>query len=239
MPVPVFLVFDLEKLLKMPETRFSEVAQSGYGDLLSSGIEEFGKLDFDKIYSRGYSADPDIKKYRHAELLYPNAFNMDEDNCIRAVLCRNNAERTTLLNLLKDINTKNYYKYKSMIKVYKEDVFENNGLFVTECRYYDGDVIISFSDTYSKKKYKDKQMMKNGVNDLAPIDAKIEFDWENSKGLIHHLEMAFNLNYIKSKSVTFCNLPVFKEARNIKIKVHFEDKLMCYINQSISEIELI
>ena len=238
-PVPVFLVFDLEKLLKMPETRFSETAQSGYGDRLLSGIEEFSKLNFDKIYSNGYSNDADIKKYRHAELLYPNAFDIDKDNCLRAVLCRNDSEKTTLLNLLRDSNIRNFYKYQSMIKVFKEDVFENNALFITECRYYDGNVSVSFSDTYAKEKYKDKQMIKNGVDELTPVDSKIEFEWENAKGLIHHLEMGFKLNYSKSKSITFCNLPVFKEARNIKIRIYFEDKLMCYMNQSIAEIELI
>ena len=81
-----------------------------------------------------------------------------------------------------------------MIKVFKEDVFENNDLFITECRYYDGNVSVSFSDTYSKEKYKDKQMIKNGVDELTPVDSKIEFEWENAKGLIHHLEMGFKLN---------------------------------------------
>ena len=82
-------------------------------------------------------------------------------------------------------------------------------------------------------------MIKNGVDELTPVDSKIEFEWENAKGLIHHLEMGFKLNYSKSKSITFCNLPVFKEARNIKIRIYFEDKLMSYMNQSIAEIELI
>ena len=35
-------------------------------------------------------------------------------------------------------------------------------------------------------------MIKNGVDELTPVDSKIEFEWENAKGLIHHLEMGFN-----------------------------------------------
>jgi hypothetical protein len=51
--VPVFFLFDLEKILNMPDTKFSELYQSGYGSPLYSGVEAFSKLDFDKIYSCG------------------------------------------------------------------------------------------------------------------------------------------------------------------------------------------
>ena len=54
-PVPVFFVFDLEKVLSIPGIRFSEGSRAGAGAPLRSGIVEFSKLDFDKIYSDGYS----------------------------------------------------------------------------------------------------------------------------------------------------------------------------------------
>lgn len=238
-PVPIFFLFNLEKLLKMKDIRFSEVAQSGYGDTLYSGIDEFQKLDFAKIYSNGYLTDPELKKYRHAELLYPNAFEIEKENCIEAVLCRNNIEQTTLLNLLKEKDTKNYYKYKPIIKVCRENMFENNGLYVDDCRYHAGKVSISFSKTYSKANYTIRQKSKNCIETLAPVDARAEFDWLHSRGILHHIETQFKLDYVETPSIAFNNLPDFKEARSIRIKLFLDDKLMCYIEQPLAEIELL
>ena len=66
-------LFDLKELLKIPDTKFSQVAQSGYGSPLYSGIEAFSELSFDKIYSCGFMTK-ELVKYRHAELLYPIYF---------------------------------------------------------------------------------------------------------------------------------------------------------------------
>ena len=238
-PVPVFFLFDLEKLLSMPETKFSEFAQSGYGSPMCSEIEDFQKLDFDKIYSSGYVEEHEQIKYRHAELLYPNSFAID--SCIRAVLCRNNMERTTLLNLLKESNKKAFYKYtrNPIIKVCREDMFEKNGLFVTECSYHDGKVSISFSETYAMRKYTNSLMAKNVVDALDPVKARAEFEWVGSKGVFYRSNTEFELDYINTSSVVFNNLPKFKEAKKILVKLFLEDKLMCCAEQPLAEIELI
>lgn len=234
-PVPVFFLFDLEKLLSMPETKFSEIAQSGYGAPLYSGVEAYSKLDFDKIYSCGYIT-PELVKYRHAELLYPNAF--DIDHCLQAVLCRNSVEKITLMNLLKEKNSKNYYKYKPFIKIYNENLFMNNGLFVTGCTYHDNTVSISFADTYPQKYYTERQMRRNQINELSPINSRIEFDWFRKKdALLYHVEAEFKMDYIGTKIKTF-NLPRIKDAKDLFVKLFFEDKLMCYYQQTFSEMEL-
>ncbi len=236
-PVPVFFLFDLEKILNMPDTKFSELYQSGYGSPLYSGVEAFSKLDFDKIYSCGPITN-ELIKYRHAELLYPNYFYID--NCLQAVLCRNSTEKTTLMNLLKERNSKSYYRYKQLIKVCREDMFENNGLFVTGCTYHDNKVSISFSDTYSKKYYTNRQMRKNRISELSPVSTHVEFDWIGKKDmLLYHTETEFELDYIDVKSITFNNLPRINDAKHLRVKLFFEDKLMCYFQQSFSEIELI
>ena len=49
-PVPIFLVFDLNKLLCDPCTRFSGIGQAGYGAELFNSVQQFRKLDFEKIY---------------------------------------------------------------------------------------------------------------------------------------------------------------------------------------------
>ena len=236
-PVPVFFLFDLEKLLNLSETRFSEFAQSGRGCLALSGVEDFQKLDFSRIYSTGYIENREQIKYRHAELLYPNAFRIAD--CVQFILCRNSIEKTTLMNMLKKKNQKAFYKYKPIIKVCRENMFEKNGLFVTECTYHGRTASISFSNTLAKKKYADKLMTQNGVDRLDPINAKAEFEWINVKGLVNHSETDFKLDYTNTPSVVFNNLTEFKEAKNIGIKLFLEDKLMCYIEHPLAEIELI
>lgn len=236
-PVPVFFLFDLERILKMPETKFSEFGQAGYGSPLYSGVEAFSRLDFDKIYSCS-TITKELVKYRHAELLYPNFF--DINSCLQAVLCRNSIEKMTLMNLLKEKNSTNFYKYKQYIKICRENMFENNGLFITECTFHDNKISISFSDTYPKKYYTERQMRKNQISELPPINAHIEFDWIGKKDtLLYHTVTEFDLDYIRAKSVTFSNLPKINEAKNLRIKLFFDDKLMCYYQQPFADIDLI
>lgn len=236
-PIPIFFLFDLERLLKMPGTKFSEVAQSGYGSPLYSGVEAFSKLNFDKIYSCGFITK-ELVKYRHAELLYPNSF--DINSCLKAVLCRNSIEKTTLMNLLKEKNITNYYKYKPFIKICREDMFFNNGLYVTECTYHDSKVSLSFSDSFLKKYYTERQMRKNRINELSSVSARVEFDWIGKKDIVvYHTETEFEIDYIRTKNVAFSNLPLIKEAKSLRIKLFFDDKLMCYFQQPFAEIELI
>ena len=79
-PVPVFLLFDLETLLSLPGVQFSETSQAGYGAKMYSGVEAFSKLNFDKIYSNKLSDLETTKQYRHAEIVHPKS--MQIDSCI-------------------------------------------------------------------------------------------------------------------------------------------------------------
>ena len=115
-PVPVFFLFDLETLLSLPGVQFSEQKQSGYGSPLQYGEDAFSALNFDYIYSKGPENFTAAKSYRHAEILHQNSLNIDL--CLKQVLCRNDIERTTLLNLLKKESPRSFHKYKDIIKKY-------------------------------------------------------------------------------------------------------------------------
>ena len=236
-PVPVFLLFDLEKLLNMPETKFSELPQSGYGSTFFNNADDFRKFDFDKIYGNGYIEDHEQMKYRHAEILYPNSFAID--SCIEAILCRNEVELATLLNLLKDLNNKAFYKYRPMIKICRRDMFENNGLYVTAFNYHDGTISLAFSDSYAKRHYAEIMMRKNDVTELKEIDSRIELDWVNARKSLYHQEAGLKINYISTPTVTLRSLPKFKDAKTLRIKFYLEDKLMCCVEQSLPETELL
>lgn len=70
-PVPVFFLFDLEKILSKNGVKFSERGQAGNGSELFEGEEAFSKLNFDNIYSVGGQNIEEVKSYRHAEINYP------------------------------------------------------------------------------------------------------------------------------------------------------------------------
>ena len=50
-PVPIFFLFDLEKLLSKPGVKFSDQKQAGNGSTLKSGVDSFATLNFDNVYS--------------------------------------------------------------------------------------------------------------------------------------------------------------------------------------------
>lgn len=106
-----------------PNIKFSEMSQAGNGAPMLCGEKSFTELSFEKIYSDGF-VDEDILKYRHAELLYPNSYEIN--NSLEVILCRNEFEQSMLLSLLRRENEKLFYKYKPMIKVCREKLFEKN-----------------------------------------------------------------------------------------------------------------
>lgn len=200
MPVPVFFTFDLEKLLCMPGIKFSEFAQSGYGSQLYDTISDFERFHFDKIYSDGYDENwRETHKYRHAEILYPGKFPIN--SCLNTILCRNDVERMTLLNLLKYENITEYYRYKSLIKLCREDMFERNGLFVTQCQFHGNTVSFEFSNTYSKVRHSRTAMQKSGIATLAPIKARVELLWINNKTLCYKTATETQIDYLNPKQI--------------------------------------
>lgn len=235
-PVPIFLLFDLEKLLSLPGVEFSETSQAGYGSKGYSGVENFSKLNFDYIYDNSYDNFTVTKNYRHAEIVHPNS--MAIESCISNILCRNSLEQTTLLNMLRKENPLAFARYKNIIKVYKRDTFENNGLFLTNCSYHDNTISISFSDNYSSIRYIERMMDKNGIRELKPIKVRVWLKWFNSKSVIRQESLEVSVNVIRHGIITIKRLPNISQAKNIGIEVYFDDKLMCYIIQPLELSEL-
>jgi hypothetical protein len=237
MPVPVFFLFDLQKLLSIPGVQYSQLPQSGHGSELKSGPDDFAALPFDKIYSKGFEGIEELKKYRHAEILHPNSMKIDQ--CLNTILCRNSLERITLLNMLKAQNHKNFLKYQGIIKVCKENMFENNGLFLTECRYHENMISISFSDCYAKQQYIRRMMSKNCVTELKPIKIRLVLDWLNSRGNVKRNVTETQIDYCHTRGITVHGIPNVQSAKILRIQVLLDRKPMCCIEQSIEKSELI
>ena len=235
-PVPIFFLFDLEKLLSLPGVQFSETSQAGYGSEVHSGEEAFSRLNFDYIYDNTYENFDVTKSYRHAEITHPNS--MPIDSCISNILCRNNLERTTLLNMLREENYKAFLKYKDIIKVPKRDTFENNGFFITDCSYHDNTISISFSDTYVGKRYIEREMDKAGLSDLSPIKVTVWLKWFNSRTVYSQESIEIPVDIRHPGVLTVKGLSDIPHAKDISIEVCFDDKTMCYVVQPLESSEL-
>lgn len=236
-PVPIFLLFDLEKLLSLPGVQFSETSQAGHGATVHSGVEAFSKLNFDYIYDNTYDNFELTKTYRHAEIVHPKSLAIE--SCIRNILCRNDIERTTLLNLLREASPLAFARYQNIIKTYRRDTFANNGVFLSGCSYHANTISITFSDAYEGKRYIERMMAKNKLFELKPIRIKVRLQWFNARNVIHQefIDARFDIQS-KKRILSIKGLPHFPQAKEIGIQVYFDDKLMCYAIQSLESSEV-
>lgn len=230
-PVPVFLVFDLEKLLSLPGVEFSEKSLAGHGDKLFSGVEAFEKLNFERIY--GYGPMQDSKadtKYRHAEILHPSPFGID--SCLRYILCRNMLERTTLLNMLRHKNYSALEAYQNMVVCPKnEGIFNYNGLYLQSCSIHENVAEIAFSYTGEAAKFTAAMKQKCSVEHLSPISAGITVQWFSGVSLVHVASASFEVNYEDPQGKTF-SLPSIAADR-VSISVFFDGHQMCLVDQPL------
>ena len=222
-PVPVFFLFDLEELLSRDETRFSEQSLAGDGSKLFQGAEDFSKLKFEQIYKTGYMANSAIeKKYRQAEIIYPRSFSID--NSLKWIICRNEIERTTLLNLLRKEAPKQYTKYQKLIVVNSE-CFEHNGLYIAQTNYYEDKAAIEFARTSKKVAYTSSH--KCAGDNLPLLNAEAEFEWMHSSNRLFRQGCKFLIDYENTQQMTFTNLQKPAGATALYMKIMIEKKLVC------------
>lgn len=233
-PVPVFFLFDLNLILQMQETKFSGQSLAGYGGDIYSGAENFNGLNFKQIYKTGSMQDPELeKKYRHAEIIYPGAFSIKES--LRKIVCRNEMERATLLNLLRRENKKVFMQYKDYVIV-DSKCFENNGLFVIQCNYYADKVAVVYSQTANKYNYTNRY--KSNEDSKLIVHARADFEWVHTTATISHLGCKYDFDY-NGRNTIFTNLSKPNGATALYMKIYFEEKLMCYMCWQLAESALL
>ncbi len=234
-PVPVFFLFDLKTILSMEGTQFSEQSLAGGGGVLYQGEKAFSGLNFAQIYKNGYMENVEAeKKYRHAEIVFPGSFPIDSS--IKSIVCRNDIERATLLNLLRKEDTKSFSKYKDLVVVCNE-CFESNGLFITQCNYYGTKAAIVFAKTAKKIQYTLKY--KNNPLDSLLLNAEAEFEWMHSSKMILRQGCRFKIDYEKSEHMTFTNLNKPNGATALHMKIYIEKKLVCYMCWQLADSALL
>lgn len=233
--VPIFFAFNLEKLLNDERTQFSNLSQAGYGSVLHRGVEGFSKLRFDKIYTNGYVDEEDLK-YRHAELLYPNEYDISQS--LEAILCRNEVEKETLLGLLFEADKHAYYKYKNEIHICKQDLFEKNGLFVDDIRFKDNAINIIFADAYKKIGYYNRVKDKNGVSKLEDITISFTLEWRDNNSVIFAKELELEADYLMPKPITI-KIPKVDKAKSLVVIMKIENRIMARVKHMLSESDIL
>lgn len=231
-PVPVFLLFDLEKLLSMEGTKFSALSQAGHGNPVYSGIDAFAALPFDSIYSKGYCTD-EVRMHRHAEILYPDEFPIMPT--LRGIFCRNDCERSTLMNLLKAYDPTAFYRYKDRIRVARSDTFERNGFFVESVLLYEDIIRFEFAETPQKQKY----AARYAPEVLDDMEAVFLFEWKNAKETLKSLERTVSIDYRNQKSISFKQLPHVQRARTLRVTLKIDGQLLCVFEHTLAAFEVV
>lgn len=235
--VPIFFLFDMEKILQTKDVKFSEFSQAGHGAKLYSGKNEFAKLNFKKIYGKNF-ADYEDRKYRHAEILCPNEYNIDDG--LNVILCRNQVEKSTFMTLLKLKNRTLFYKYKEKIKVCRKDMFEKNGLFVDDIVFNENSVTFNFADTLDKFKYDKRQMDKQNLEELSPIELEFGFQWLDGKNeVIFERRVKCMMNYLEAQPIVINKIPHYDKAKIMRISLFVEHKILACIEKTINGTSVI
>jgi hypothetical protein len=208
------------------------MGQAGYGTKLYDNAEEFKKLDFKRIYGGVIPSKDDIP-YRHAEIVCPDLYDIDES--LVGIACRNEVEKQSLYNLLWEHNHQSCYKYKSKMTVMKQDMFENNGLFISDCDYSNGTFGIRFSNTKSKADYVRYAEKRDAsiIPEQLKVSLRVSFDWGNRNNALAHREVTRNIDYCDTNGYSFTNIPIVNGAKELQIKVYFDDKLMGFMKYQL------
>ena len=236
-PVPVFLVFDLEKLLKNDMTSFSEVSLAGLEKGHLHTVDDFAKMNFAKIYSHGPMHGTDEIKYRHAELLYPEAYRITDS--LKWIVCRSALERDSLLNILQQDHHVAYNKFKNHIIVSKKnDMFFNNGLAIEACFLTKNDVNIMFTDAFNRQEYAMRQMLHTGIPALDMIPICVSALLERRGQPLWERNYTINVDYLRSNGIRL-TLPETDGADVLKLRISIEGHLIAYIKKSLLQNNIV
>lgn len=127
-PVPIYLMFDSASILSLPNSKFSKGNLAKKDTSYTDDIKKLYQFPFNLIYHDSFFHDEIEKKrvirHRNAEVIIPKSLNLDS---LKLIVCRSEAEKDTLLNLL---NKNSWLKWNSKISVDRK-----NYLFCKEWTY--------------------------------------------------------------------------------------------------------
>ncbi len=218
-PVPIFFLLSVEKTMALDNTKFAEKGIAGNNNNIKQGYEEFAKLNFEKIYHDGPydpQIDSNIKAYRHSEIIREGGFPLPR--IIRGIVCRSNAERETLLYLLrrKSSNVYNYYKEYIMYAPSKR-MFYENGVFIKNVYVIDKKLNLELNSKQTRYKY---------FMDKVQFSVCISITYlSKERNQLSIVEGKGEMNYCTVESITM-RLEENLDYTSIIVKVKFDDAIM-------------
>lgn len=244
-PVPIFFLFDLQTMLEDPNTFFSEKSQAGiYTPKVLHGIEDFERLNFFAIYSIGPMSDSnEEKKYRQAEILYPEKYHIDKS--LKYIVVRNEVDKLSLLQYLKTESRATFEKYKDKIRIHKEFLFLLNGLSITSVDYYNAQLQITFNNSRERHKFFQKQAEKfelfyGNAKELSLLSFIAVIRWKNGKNgnnIIQEGHATGELDYLFIENLTI-HLPIVQSAKILELRFEIEGDMICDIEVPILEKDI-
>lgn len=232
-PVPVFFCLKASSVLEMEGVQFAECGLAGNcGHPLQQGVEAYSRLHFQKIYHNGpynRETEADIKQYRHSEVV--RAGGIPIHSALIKLFCRSVAEKQTLLYLLK---SKNPFQYKELSKRIvcqpSFHFFYNNGIFVKEVTYFDGELLIHLNEPILRCG-RDKA---NGTD----LTMSANLYWLSDRGRILELEKVFLAVDYANHAVIKIELPD-QRSDAVLLEILFDGHLMFKNRISLTESDLI
>jgi|GEM_PF-3085098 len=230
-PIPVFFLLSVEKTMQLDGVKFAERGISGNRHDIKVSEEEFSKLNFSKIYHDGaYDSNVhwDIREYRQSEVLCEGGFPIQ--STIRGIMCRSNAERETLLYLLKKYSLRVYASYKKLIMYNpKARMFYGNGIFIKE--------VSIVNDTLSLElNSRDLRVGSRGSEVLFAVKIEVAYIGEGGQQL-HFSVGAAQMNYCTIESLGM-KLDNIQNCTKVLVKVKFDEATM-YENEIVVSDDII
>lgn len=143
-PVPIFLLFDARTILARSDCEYTDGNFASSSSRRGNTADFLCALPFKEIYHNGWydrnnPANALISHRRCAEVLIPQEIDL---SALRAIACRSEAEKDTLLSLLPYDIAK---KYSTLIRVLNYRLFNKRWTYVESVRLHEKKVWIQFS----------------------------------------------------------------------------------------------
>lgn len=234
-PVPVFFVFDLEKLLHNPDVSFTTIGRAEKKSVpLLKGLDNFKKLCFRKIYSNG-SYNPNIanlKQFRHAEIACLNELKIEP--YFKKIIYRNQVEYLTLVSLLSEKCPTAWCKYSKYIGYCKNQnestkYFNFNRVFISNIisNIIFNPNILNLSITLNDHNNKRKYYQQRYDDDSLKIKFSMYVNLNSCFPVIHEK----TIDYIETKEIQLSFTPkknyIFG---SLVLKIYLDDVLMAYVS---------
>ena len=230
-PVPVFFCLSSVATLNYQGTQFAEKGIAGHRFDFKTGENAFANLNFSKIYHEGWydtATDSDMKKYRHSEIIRQGGFPLEP--LLKCILCRTQAEKETILYLLKSYSIRTYNSYKDRI-LYKPKLkcFWNNGIFIKRV-YLAGDML--------QVEFNEPELRYNGSEDKIPFQVAIDVQYKNRDGsILGGVTGHSSFDYCKIRSCVL-RLEKINQCDSIRVRIQFDDAIMYENEIDLQEMEL-